>query len=904
MGTLMGLESFVFASPWILTALLSLPVLWWLLRLTPPAPLRLRFPAVRLLFGLSSKEETPDASPLWLIILRLLAATLLIIALAHPLFSPGAPLSGNGPLVLVIDDGWAAAADWTSRQDALSRAIDQADRDDRSIVVLTTAPNERGRSATYSGLLRPAQARSMVAAIEPKPWPTERMSGLDALGGTNFTGKPAILWLSDGLDGGDGEAFAGRLSELGNVTVLTPDTLPRIVSPPEIGESQFAVTLRRASAAGEEQALVRAKGGDGRLIDQKLATFKTGAATASLTIDVPLELRNAISRLEIEGDTTAASIALLDGRWRRRPVGLISETPLDTGPTLLSELFYIERALRPFSELRRGPVEKLLADPLAVIVVPDSAPLETAERERLTAWARKGGLLLRFAGPRLAQNPDDQLVSVPLRRGGRTLGGAMLWTQPARLAPFNRQSPFFGLSLPNDVTISRQVLAEPSPDLGEKSWARLTDGTPLVTANQMGDGWIVLIHTTSNATWSNLALSGLFVEMLKRIVTTSRGVTGTGQGDRPLPPVTLLNGFGHPVEPGASTQAIDASDFPAAIVKASTPPGIYGDASDRRALNLGPQIGDFQALKGLPQGIERKSYAPTAEVDLKPWFLTTALLLFMADALAALILRGLMPGLRPGIAAMLFAALIIFSDTAPVWAQKANDDFALKAALETRLAYVVTGDPNVDDTSLRGLTGLSRMLNGRTAIEAATPIGIDIEHDPLTLFPLLYWPITDTQPQISEATIGRLNRFMSTGGTILFDLLDGGSGENSGILRRLTRGLDIPPLAPVPPDHVLTKAFYLMQAFPGRWADGRLWVERPGERVNDGVSSVIIGSNNWAAAWAIDAQGRHLFPAVPGGERQREMAYRFGVNLVMYTLTGNYKSDQVHVPSILERLGN
>ena len=81
-------------------------------------------------------------------------------------------------------------------------------------------------------------------------------------------------------------------------------------------------------------------------------------------------------------------------------------------------------------------------------------------------------------------------------------------------------------------------------------------------------------------------------------------------------------------------------------------------------------------------------------------------------------------------------------------------------------------------------------------------------------------------------------------------------------------------------------------------------VKRPGERVNDGVSSIIVGSNNWAAAWAVDAQGRHLFAAVPGGERQREMAYRFGVNLAMYTLTGNYKSDQVHVPSILERLGN
>ncbi|NKB55918.1 MAG: DUF4159 domain-containing protein [Alphaproteobacteria bacterium] len=900
----MGLETFAFASPWILTALLALPLLWWLLRITPPAPKQLRFPAVRLLFNLSSKEETPDASPLWLIILRLTAAALMILALAHPLFSPAAPLPGNGPVVIVVDDGWAAAGDWQARQDAMSRIINQADRGDRPIIVLATAPTAQGKSPEFSGLLRPAQARSLIAAIEPKPWPTDRVEALKALDGTNLTGTPAVIWLSDGL-GGDGvEPFAERLRRIGKLTVLSSEILPHVVLPPAIGGSRFDISLRRGKTAGEEQVSVRASGGDGRLIAREAATFKVGSATTSVSLDLPLELRNAIARLEIEGDSTAAATALLDTRWRRRPVGLVSETPLDAGPALLSELYYIERALRPSSELRRGPVDRLIAGSLAVIVVPDSTPLNAAERGSLAAWAGKGGMVLRVAGPRLAQNMEDQLVPVPLRRGGRTLGGAMLWTQPARLAPFNRKSPFFDLKLPADVTISRQVLAEPSPDLGEKSWARLTDGTPLVTANQVGDGWVVLIHTTANAAWSNLALSGLFVEMLERIVSTSRGVAGTSEGDRPLAPISLLNGFGHPVEPGPSTQAINARDFKDARVAPRTPPGIYGDVSGRRALNLGPQIGALQALPEFADGVARQSYAPVADVDLKPWLLTAALILLMVDMLATLMLRGLLPWLRPGATAAVFAIALLAANANDASAQVNDEDFALKATLETRLAYIKTGDPTIDDTSLRGLTGLSRMLNQRTAVEAAAPIGIDVEQDSLTFFPLLYWPVTETQPPVSEATIGRLNRFMATGGTILFDLLDGAANENAGMLRRLTRGLDIPPLTPVPPAHVLTKAFYLMQAFPGRWADGRVWVERPGERVNDGVSSIIVGSNNWAAAWAVDEQGRHLFPAVPGGERQREMAYRFGVNLVMYTLTGNYKSDQVHVPSILERLGN
>jgi hypothetical protein len=82
-----------------------------------------------------------------------------------------------------------------------------------------------------------------------------------------------------------------------------------------------------------------------------------------------------------------------------------------------------------------------------------------------------------------------------------------------------------------------------------------------------------------------------------------------------------------------------------------------------------------------------------------------------------------------------------------------------------------------------------------------------------------------------------------------------------------------------------------------------VWVEGHAGGTNDGVSSIIIGANDWASAWAVDDNGRPISAVVPGGARQREMAYRFGVNLVMYAFTGNYKADQVHVPAILERLG-
>jgi hypothetical protein len=190
---------------------------------------------------------------------------------------------------------------------------------------------------------------------------------------------------------------------------------------------------------------------------------------------------------------------------------------------------------------------------------------------------------------------------------------------------------------------------------------------------------------------------------------------------------------------------------------------------------------------------------------------------------------------------------------------------------------------------------------------------VDIERDEIVFFPLIYWPLTAETPRLSSAALAKIDKYMKNGGTILFDTRDAqtavfspaGISPETQSLRTLLASLDIPPIEPVPESHVLTKSFYLMQTFPGRSNQGRLWVEAQGDgnTTTDGVTSIIIGSNDYAAAWAVDANGAAVLPVSPGGEDQREFAYRTGVNIVMYALTGNYKSDQVHVPALLERLG-
>lgn len=912
---MLGIGAFAFAVPWVLTALIVLPAIYWLLRVTPPAPRLMRFPAIRLLADLVVREETPDRTPWWLLALRLILAALIIIGLARPLLNPGADLPGGGPVILVVDNGWAAARDWPARQAMMESVIERAGRADRRIVLLPTAPMTPGERPAPTGLLRAGDALSLAEALTPHPWPTDRDAAFAGLADLTIEGSAHLVWLTDGLDNGQSESGSPDVDQaligVASIEIIVPDPLEtaRLMRPPSAEGATLIGHAVRAAAGAADTAWMRLTAEDGRLLAREPAMFAEDALTAEAAFDLPVELRNEAVRLDIENETTAGAAILLDERWKRRPVGLISAGSADAAQPLLSDIHYLTRALEPFSEVREGDARSLLDGGVAALILPDSGVLPPEERETTERWIEGGGILVRFAGPVLAANPD-RLAPVLLRYGDRVLSGALTWAEPAALASFLPESPFYGLTVPPDVRVERQVLAEPTLDLAGKTWARLDDGTPLVTAEQRGEGWLILVHVTAGPEWSNLPLSGLYVDMLRRIVALSDGVAGTSAAG-PLAPLLTLDGFGRLGVPPASALPIAAPMAEAAIGPAH-PPGFYGTEEARVAFNLGGAVDDLARLETFPRGADISGYSRAGEVDLAPWLLAAALALASLDLLIGLALRGLLPRWRraAGAAAIVVVMAVIVPMQAPP--AQAQEEALAEVANNTYLAYARTGIPEVDEVSRAGLESLSDIVMGRTAAETMGAVGVDVATDELAFYPLLYWPMVAEQPDLSPRAVARLNTYLQNGGTILFDTRDQAFGPAAGLtgggpgtqrLQTLTRDLDIPPLSPVPPDHVLTKAFYLMQDFPGRYAGGEVWVENTDDTVNDGVSSVIVGSNDWASAWAVGPQGRPLFPMVPGGERQRELAFRFGVNLVMYTLTGNYKADQVHVPAILERLG-
>jgi hypothetical protein len=901
----------IFTAPWVLLALTSLPLLWWLLRITPPAPRRENFPAIRLLLGLKAREETPARTPWWLLALRCLAAGLVIIGLAGPVLDAGSTLAGRGPVLLVVDNGWASAATWPRRMQAANVALDRAARAGRQVALLATAPDGAGAAPAITSLMAPADVRARLAAMRPEPWPVNRNAAITALEKWKQPGS-SIVYLADGLTDGDAfPQFAHALGEAGEVTELCCDAVPaRLLLPPESTAENLVARVAQVPQPGAAKVQVLAQTGDGRTLAQAIIDVPVGASGGSAAIALPPELRNRLTRLVVANEPSAGSVVLLDERWRRRPVGLVAANPASADAPFVGSLYYLLRALRPYTEIREGTLSELLARDVSVIVLADDPLPEGPDRDALTKWVEKGGLLVRMAGPRTAAQPigdSDKLLPVKLLGGDRQLGGALSWSKPVGLAPFPPGSPFAGLSIPSDVAVSRQVLAEPSATLAAHTWAALEDGTPLVTEASRGNGRIVLFHVTANDEWSNLPLSGLFVDMMRRLVALSAGVQ-TAAGHSVLAPIETLDGYGLLSSPPEAATGLAADQFGRTAVSPQHPPGLYGPENGRQALNLSSVLTAPEAAP-IVRGARVETLASAVpERALGPWLLTAAVVLLAIDLLISLLMRGLLrPTVVGRIAASVIAGMIpaALLGIAPGWAQL---DHVGNPALGTRLAYVLTGDGQVDGVSRQGLEGLSEYVNARTAATLDQPEPIQPGTTDLSFYPLIYWPITaDTQP-LSTAAAAALNDFMNRGGILLIDTRDAGTGagfspDSGEVLQRVARGLVVPPLAPLTVDNVLARTFFLLRDYPGRYAGGTVWVQQTQDRSNDDVSPVIIGGNDWAAAWAVERDGHNPYAVIPGGERQRTLAYRFGLNLVMYALTGNYKGDQVHVKAILERLG-
>lgn len=624
-----------FLTPWILSALVALPVLWLILRAMPPMPKQVRFPGTRLLLGLRDAHPVARHTPWWLLLLRVLAIAALIMGFAGPVWKPAPDQAGQGPLLIVMDAGWAAAPDWAQRQDRALRALDAAGAAGQPAALLVA-----DGQATGALPFQPAPAlAAQLRALRPSGWATRYPADPQATLAEAPAGF-ATLWLSDGLDHDHRADWLAALAARGAVTVVPPQAARMALEP--VAGDQPALLLRTTAGAAPD---VLAIGLDPQGTPRELARLKPGAGLAQsgvtafpVPIDLPSELRNRVTRYEIEGQSSAGAVVLADDSLRRRKVALVGDDRASETQRLLSPLHYLRRALAPSTDLIEGGLSDVLQAAPDVIVIADQLALP--EAGALRDWVDKGGLLIRFAGPRMAASDrlsQEPLLPVRLRAGGRDIGGALSWGDPRGIADFAADGLFAGLAVPRDATVRAQLLAEPAPDLALRSIARLTDGTPLVTRAPLGQGQLVLFHTTANAEWSSLPLSGLFVEMLDRLVRSARvslAEPDKDQAEQPFwLPELVLDGFGRaapPVDP-VPVAAADFAQGPAP----GAPPGLYRGGERMAALNAGGAM----ALADWP-GARIESAAQAPGLDLHGWLLALAAALLALDALGSAWLQG------------------------------------------------------------------------------------------------------------------------------------------------------------------------------------------------------------------------------------------------------------------------
>ncbi len=899
----MSLGPFLFLQPWALLGLLALPLLWLLLRATPPEPKRFALPSLALLDDLKPDEETPARTPWWLLLLRMIALALAILGFARPTWAPNAQINTSGGTLIVVDDGWPSAERWRDLVRTATSAVDETSQDGGAIHVLFTAPREVTRDP--SEVLDAETARQLLRNTQPAAWLPDRVAALKKLDETGL--KPGrIVWATDGFDHDDSAAFARGLTAKAATEV-------RVTRP----KNAFAITSADSSAEGARVSVVRANGlpgatadviaetAEGASIASTRISFQGSSMTADALFAIPAAALNRVARFRIGGSPSAGGVWLWDDTARRPHVGLADAR--DEAQPLLSEHYYVRKALQPYAQLTEKKLSDLLDSPIDAIILGDRGTIEEDVREKLTAWIEKGGVLIRFAGPRLAAQ-DDAFTPVPLRPTSRSLGSSLSWETPQRIAQFDNNSPFVGIPRPTDTAVRQQVLANPSAELDSLTWARLEDGTPLVTARRIGRGELILFHVTADPDWSDLPYTGAFVEMLRRSVVSGGERSGAAalSTEGTLAPTRVLDGYGVLQPPQSTATPIPAASFLTTRPGPTTPPGLYAGPGGERAMNAGapaPQI--VETWPGVTKVTEQEAVVERA--GLGGWMIALALGIVALDLLIALAFAGRLPRFgrqAAGALAMFFIAGAMLNGQ-PASAQTA-DQLAKEAAAHLRFAYVKTGDRSLDETTAAGLFGLSYELGARTSVEPEQPHGVDLARDHLELYPMIYYAVPRDAKALPPAAVAKVNAYLRAGGAFVVDTRDAAPGRDvSQNLATLLAGIDAPPLQPAPPNHVLTKSYYLIRSFPGR-LNGRLWIESGAAdrdtRRGDGVSGLFIGGSDWAGAWAIDRNGKAL-RTMDGGPNAREMAYRFGINLVMYILTGNYKEDQVHIPDLLDRLG-
>lgn len=911
-------EFLFFTQPLALFLTMLLPIIWLLLRLFPLKARPVIFPAL-VLFGKDKKDRPkPRNIPPWLKLLRLAVLLFLILGLARPVYDPGREALSFSPTLIVIDNSWSSTVGWAQRISAIQSRLDAfADISQVPITIITTAANQNTGQLDFEKNISAQDASRFLSTLAPQPWPSDFDAANDLIKPYLYTQDKRwqVYWFGDGQNGEAFKKFFDTVASYATDTVLYHDNdlnqklaITNVNSAPE----GLLIDVKRSIAEQEYNYTLSVINQAGDTVLQQDATLPSQSYNAQELVKIPDDVLSNISAVKISPAQSAATIWTFEGGLGRGHAGIITERDIMQKQDYLNDVFYIHRALDTTASVTTGKTSDLLSDEqISLVVLPDSTKLNESEYAALSTWVNGGGTLLRFAGNNLLEEEAPKLLPVKIINGQRSFGGALTWEEPARINEFDARSPFAFTAIPKTVNVQKQILARPDISLNNKVWARLEDKTPLITADKTGQGQVIFVHTTADTSWSDLAISDFFPTMLETILNHSSQRQLQASKDSVMSLARMFDAYGHEVQSSRIATPKKYSDILKDAPSYDTPAGIYQmDASDdlsapRIAVNLG-QVAAADITPTSPYYFfdDMATYAEKPYKNLSVYFFVLAGLLMLVEMIASFVLIHGAKRLKP--AFLMIALFILCVAPHSSMAQEVEQSIISSPQNNINFAYIKTGDSTRDQISAKGLDVLGNVIKQRTTVEYGSTQGVNPTEDDLSLYPFLYWPMVSSQEDLSAEALSALQSYIDHGGLIFFDTRDGqyqstGSTLGQDTMQRLAGNLSFGALEKLNYDHVLSRSYYLLKSYEGLYKGPPVWLETATSSDYDGAPSIVIGANDWAGAWAnVDPDMGVI--ELQTNLRSREMALRFGVNLVMTALTGSYKTDQVHVKYILDRM--
>lgn len=876
-----------FTMPWALLSLFSLPFLWYLMHTRRPRARFVRFPAIRLLLELPQHEATPKTAPWYHVLIRLLGISALFIALAGPYWqAPNTPSTSiqKQPVLIILQNDWQAFGQWEGQQAAVRKTLERLTQENRLALIIPTLQTKNIPQEFTAASPWQSFSTKIVPHASSMDWDDfqKRLKNALALSSSPID----VLWIGPRTQRQDQDLRA----ILADQTVFYDYSDPALSTPKAVLHAverhQDGYEIRYSAAPQTPLSISLRDEKNQALWSAPLPMIEDLQSKA--VINVPPALRPQARSLLLGNHPHPAAQHHLTDQWRDQHILLLA--PNNQGQTLTDPAYYLKTALAPYVQVSRNNSVPNDFSPYHIIMDSAQRPLSARDEQRLAQWVQAGGTFIRFGHSHFQPDRLNSPLNVtPLRPHLRYFSGSLSWEKTGLLAPFPADGPFYTLETSDKVNVQQHQLprAPLPPDVA--IWARLQDNSPLITARRSGQGQLVQFYIAPLADWSNLIYAGTFESLLIRTLQQAHRPQDGMQNDRPLVPHAFFTPQGSlaPLSTTLSIPSLRIPDLTTKMPSQDTPAGLYAQGSVQYYYSLGA----FTVLPNSAPTALPWQTAQLAVLFLQGWFLMIAFICLVLDSLFS---NHRLRRSSVVILLALYATPLSAADPTPLSAK------TYEALSQMRLAYVESGQPPIDHAVNRGLLGLSRVMRQRTSVHLAAPHTFDPNQEDPSLYPLIYWPLPEPLADLSIPAQKRLKSYLQNGGMIIFDTL--GKARPQAI-SSLTNQLSLSTLAPIDTDHILTRTFYLLSQFPGQYDHPKLWAEQNNNSNLDGVSSVLIGQNSWAYAWARDDNNKPLYPVIPNGEDQREYAYRSGINMVLYALSGHYKGDQVHMPAILQRLG-